>query len=92
MVVTLQSVTEPKITVKLNSWKYEIHQDDTPEEYAHEQRYFYNQHTCPTNWIGEIVEIIFKGDRDPHGVFEFVSVEDGHLVDGPEGMVLDPGK
>ena len=81
VVVTLQSVTEPKITLKLNAWKYAHSQNDTQEEYESHQRYFYNEHTCPTNWTSQIVEIIFQGDHDPHGVFEFVSVEDGHLVD-----------
>lgn len=90
VVVTLQSITEPKIVLKLNTWKYAHSQKDTKEEYESHQQYFYDEHTCPTNWTRDIVEIIFKGDHDPHGVFEFVSVEDGHMVDSPyySGMVL----
>lgn len=81
VVVTLQSITEPKIVLKLNTWRYTHSQNDTQEEYASHQQYFYDEHTCPTNWTRDIVQVIFQGDRDPHGVFEFVSVEDGHLVD-----------
>jgi len=94
VVVTLQSATEPKITLKLNAWKYSHSQDDSQEDYESNQRYFYDEHTCPTNWTNQIVEIIFKGDHDPHGVFEFVSVEDGRLVDDPYcgPMVLEVNK
>lgn len=34
--------------------------------------YYYNEHTCPMNWIDKIVCLWFNGDDDPHGVFEFV--------------------
>jgi hypothetical protein len=77
--VTLQSRTEPKIILKLNAWKYEFSQNNTPEEFQEHERYYYNEHTCPTNFVSQIEQIIFEGDRDPHGVFEFVSVEDGHI-------------
>lgn len=86
--VTLQSITEPKITLKLNTWKYSHSQEDSAEDYASHQQYFYDEHTCPTNWTRDIVEIIFGGDHDPHGVFEFVSVVDGHLVDGNGGEMI----
>lgn len=90
--VTLQSITEPKIILKLNTWKYSHDQDSSQEDYESHQQYFYDEHTCPTNWTREIVEIIFQGDHDPHGVFEFVSVVDGHLVDDPYGGAMIPGK
>lgn len=79
--VTLRSTTTPPITLKLNTWKYGHSQKDTPEEYRENQRYFYNDHTCPTNWFRDVDYIEFEGDTDPHGVFEFISVEDGHFED-----------
>jgi ribosomal protein L37AE/L43A len=87
--VTLQSITEPKITLKLNAWRYGHSQKDSWEDYVNHQRYFYDEHTCPNNWTSQIAEIIFEGDHDPHGVFEFVSVVNGHLVDSPyyNGMI-----
>lgn len=78
--VTLRSMTEPPITVKVNAWKYAHSQDLSKEEFEEGARYFYDEHTCPTNWLRDIKQIEFKGDTDPHGVFEFVSVEDGHFV------------
>lgn len=79
IVITLQSRTVPVITVKLNSWKYEHSQNDTKEDFESHMQYFYDEHTCPTNWTSEIEEISVGADHDPHGIFEFVSAEDGHL-------------
>lgn len=45
---------------------------DTEQDFRN-QHYFYGQHTCPTNWTGQIIQIISEGDDDPHGLFEFVS-------------------
>lgn len=78
--VTLRSRTVPPITLKLHTWKYGHSQEDSAEEYAEHQRYFYNEHTCPTNFMRNVEKIVFEGDEDPHGVFEFVSVEDGHTA------------
>lgn len=86
--VTLRSVTEPPITLKLNTWKYFIGQKESQEEYEDNQRYYYNMHTCPINWIHEIKEIECEGDCDPHGIFQFVSVENGHYID-PTDMSYD---
>lgn len=36
--------------------------------------YFYNEHACPVNFMGEVVNVIDEnGNEDPHGVFAFVS-------------------
>ena len=91
VVITLKSNTTPPIILKLNALKYEHSQGLSQEEYESNEKYFYDEHTCPTNWTSQIAEIIFEGDHDPHGVFQFVSVEDGHLVDdeyGGDRMIL----
>ena len=43
----------------------------TREELLEHERYFYEEHTCPTNFI-RIPMIATGGDCDPHGVFDFV--------------------
>ncbi len=44
---------------------------DTREP-ADAMAFLYNDHTCPTNFIWRDVEtVIFDGDGDPHGVFEY---------------------
>jgi len=85
VVVTLRSDTEPAITMRLNAWKYSHSQKDSPEEYKEHQRYFYDEHTCPSNWVKYVEEISVGKDKDPHGIFGFVSVEDGTLVDSKYG-------
>lgn len=46
--------------------------------------YYYGEHTCPTNWIGDIVAIIAGGDDDPHGFATFV-----RRCESPPGMTED---
>lgn len=38
------------------------------------QRYLYEEHTCPTNWTRNISKIIIDGDEDPHGFAKFVCI------------------
>lgn len=85
--VTLRSQTEPPIEVKVNTWKYVHSQNDTPEDFESHERFFYEEHTCPTNWFPEVEQISVGEDHDPHGLFEFISVEDGHFKDP---SVLEP--
>lgn len=43
------------------------------QEVREARGYFYEEHTCPTNFIRDPVVAIFAdGDDDPHGVFRFV--------------------
>lgn len=39
---------------------------------ADNKYYFYEEHSCPTNWIGNTSMIAVGGDTDPHGIFSFV--------------------
>lgn len=43
-----------------------------PSDEEDEKRYFYEEHSCPTNWIGDTVMISVDGDTDPHGFLKFV--------------------
>jgi hypothetical protein len=53
---------------------------DTEEDAVSHATYYYDEHTCPTNWTDNIVAVIQDGDDDPHGFARFVrmveSVED----------------
>lgn len=44
------------------------------EHDAENDRYFYDEHTCPTNYFKNVEMVIDleNGDTDPHGIFEFV--------------------
>lgn len=34
--------------------------------------YYYNEHSCPTNWLNDIKAVIIEDDADPHGLIEHV--------------------
>src|SRR5574343_32787 len=54
--------------------------------------YFYGEHTCPTNFIRDIIAITFEQDTDPHGVFEFVrllSIPDALAIMKANNVELD---
>jgi hypothetical protein len=48
-----------------------IHHED--EDDSH--RYYYNEGTCPTNYLGVLKVFDDEGDDDPHGIFEFVKCD-----------------
>lgn len=51
--------------------------DRTPvidDEQREQDRYFYEEHTCPKNFL-HVLEVQQGDDRDPHGVFRYVSTE-----------------
>jgi hypothetical protein len=62
--------------------RFEPDERSTDEQYGG-HRYFYEEHTCPTNWLHHVEEIQFNGDTDPHGLAELVDVCDGK-PDGDE--------
>jgi len=41
----------------------------------HNDKYFYEEHTCPVNLLNDGIEV-YDGDiEDPHGIFEYISTE-----------------
>lgn len=34
--------------------------------------FFYEEHSCPTNWLRQCASVIEDGDNDPHGFLKFV--------------------
>ena len=36
-------------------------------------RYHYDEGTCPTNWVRDVVCVVSRGDEDPHGFARFVA-------------------
>lgn len=43
--------------------------------------YFFDEGTCPTNWMRDVVAVISGGDEDPHGFATFV-----RRIQPPPGM------
>jgi len=71
---------------------YRVKNGKVSEEDIAHMVYHINQHTCPTNWTRDIVNIIHNKDDDPHGVFEFVnfiSKEDAKRLHVNAGIEFD---
>jgi len=52
---------------------------EEPRDEAESKRFFYEEHSCPTNWL-EPIMVYHDGDDDPHGLIEFVrSVDSSSL-------------
>lgn len=79
--VTLVSDTVPPIEMKVNTWR-PLHSDNrSPEEFFQNQKFYYEEYTCPTNWLYEVEQMSVGNDHDPHGLFRLVSIEEGHFKD-----------
>lgn len=68
-----------------------LHQFHTlgPEQEYHDEA-FYGEHTCPMNWIRDIVTVISDGDSDPHGFASFVRrVPEGEFKDCGDEAYLE---
>ena len=48
----------------------------TDEDNQAHQKYFFEEHSCPTNWLRDCVAVIAAGDCDPHGFLTFVRAVD----------------
>lgn len=58
--------------------------DQSPTEFQDSQRFFFEEHSCPTNWLRDCVAVIEDGDCDPHGFLTFV-----RAVDVPQDFDVD---
>lgn len=56
-------------------------------EFSDGLKFLYEEHSCPTNWIGTCEMIIQGDDTDPHGFLEFVA--DAQVPDGVEVNDMD---
>lgn len=63
---------------------YHSGEPETDEEFQGHTRYFFEEHSCPTNWLHECVAVIQDGDTDPHGFLDFV-----RTVDVPQDFDAD---
>jgi hypothetical protein len=62
------------------------HLESAPDEAQGDNRYFYEEHSCPTNWLRNCVMVVKDGDCDPHGFLEFVRSVDVAPDFDPTGM------
>ena len=68
VILEIPPQTEP-IRFKLYRWSYG---EKTQEERAESDRYFFDEHTCMTNWFSDVQEVYLGDEPDPHGLAQFV--------------------
>lgn len=56
--------------------RYHASETESDEENQKHQRYYFEEHSCPTNWLRKCVAVIQNGDWDPHGFLDFVRAAD----------------
>lgn len=44
----------------------------SPDEEGDSKRFYYEEHSCPTNWLRHPEMVALGGDTDPHGVLRFL--------------------
>ena len=70
--VKLQYVHDPRLTLMVEGLEH-VGRDrlrDSHKSLEMKHAYYFNEHTCPSNFLG--VDVIFEDDDDPHGIFKFV--------------------
>lgn len=71
VLLKIESVTGPVWFVVEGVANYPI--DPEYSSLLDSQRYFYDEHSCPTNYV-QAAMISHDGDHDPHGVFDLVDI------------------
>ncbi len=73
VVLELRPQTEP-LRFEFTEMRLKYGVDD--EEDRDTAANFYEEHTCPTNWIRSVKTIYIGEDNDPHGIVELVEFEE----------------
>jgi hypothetical protein len=95
-IITEESKIEQLVLLKLNKDCQDLHlvvrgmRFPPRDKNIEAERYYYEQHTCPTNYLTQAeVVILDKEDADPHGIFEYIAATD--LDDELKAHICDIG-
>lgn len=82
-ILELPPQTEP-VRFKVRGMRFEqaIEEDN--------RRYFYEEHTCPTNWLRDVKEIAIGAETDPHGLWKLVAIYDADAEETADAALLGP--
>ena len=64
-------------------------QGSSEEDEQDSTRFFYEEHSCPTNWIRDTAMISVGGDVDPHGFLKFVRSVPQPKLNGSENQITE---
>lgn len=55
------------------------------------KEFFYESHSCPTNWLRDIERLVIEDDDDPHGLLRFVrSIDAASATPQEQGNYSEP--
>jgi ribosomal protein L37AE/L43A len=75
--VTLKSTGPVTLVVKGTRYYGGRWGNPTNDENRTLDEYRYNEGTCPTNYLADVIRVIDEtGEEDPHGVFAYVRTDD----------------
>ena len=71
-------VTRTKVTLKIKKVDDDIFVTIKGRKIngEHNDRYYYEEHTCPVNLFRDGIEVRVGEDTDPHGIFQYVKTEE----------------
>ncbi len=81
VLVTLEAEGPLTLLVKGMVFSEDNGRMESEEEHFERERFYYEEHTCPSNVMGSVVEVRSGNDHDPHGCFRLVKVEPYREVD-----------
>jgi len=74
----------------VNGLRLKEHPTREVEPTGKHDEFYYNEHTCPTNYLRDVVEVIADGEVDPHGCFKFVTSVPKRLPEDKNGIHVTP--
>lgn len=70
--LTLMKMPGTKTYFIIGGNRYVVENHERGRTPADHQRYLYEEHSCPSNWMKNVVAVIDEGDPDPHGFLAYV--------------------
>lgn len=85
ILATLESGGPVRVVIEGIVFSHKDGAFDSQLEQYNKLQFFYDEHTCPTNWTANIVQMIDPADeedKDPHGIFKLKSIEPWRDLEG----------
>lgn len=75
---------EKLVLLKMDEIHLVVHHSTSEDTTEEQERYYFDQHTCPTNYFRDTVAILLPPhDADPHGLFQYIASAPRTIKDEP---------
>jgi len=76
---------EKPVFFVVKGMRFEAATTDQDQDQEDSTRFFYEEHSCPTNWLKPEM-VYYDGDCDPHGLIQFVTARDESTLPPDEAV------